>query len=313
LSIVESNNAVLTRAISPELEAPLAPKKGAPFIPAMFGVSTPNDDQPITWVGRYPLDVTTLLVAVHSFAAVLACFLTFSGGGLLNAMMFDSTAVWNGAVWQLATYAFVHPPSWLLWFAIEMYMFFIFGREVERFIGRRAFIALYAILLLGPALLLTAWGLTERTRLGGSSGLHFGIFVAFATIYPRMEMFLRIMMKWVALAFGAIMTLQLFAAHAWPELAVLWLSIAVGYLFVRTRGVGGELDWWSNLKEKWQPKPKFQVVPRSAPRRAPEPEDVYDSIDPLLEKISKSGINSLTPNERKALDRARNQLLKKSQ
>jgi hypothetical protein len=77
------------------------------------------------------------------------------------------------------------------------------------------------------------------------------------------------------------------------------------------RGVGPELEWWSNLKEKWQPKPKFQVVPRSTPRRVVEPEDVHVSIDPLLEKISKSGINSLTANERRALDRARNQLLKK--
>jgi len=67
------------------------------------------------------------------------------------------------------------------------------------------------------------------------------------------------------------------------------------------------------VKEKFQPKPKFQVVPRSAPRRVVEPEDVHVSIDPLLEKISKSGINSLTASERKALDRARNQLLKKSQ
>ena len=44
-----------------------------------------------------------------------------------------------GRFWQLVTYAFVHPPSGLLWFAIEMYMLFAFGREVERFIGRRAF------------------------------------------------------------------------------------------------------------------------------------------------------------------------------
>ena len=51
--------------------------------------------------------------------------------------------------------------------------------------------------------------------------------------------------------------------------------------------------------------------PARDPRRVVEPENVYDSIDPLLEKISKSGINSLTVSERRALDRARNRLLKK--
>ncbi len=279
----------------------------------MFGVTTSDDYQPVTYVGRYPVDVTTLLVALHSIAAIIACFLTFGGGGILSHLMFDSAFVLHGGeVWQLATYAFVHPPSGLLWFAIEMYMLFMFGREVERFIGRSAFIALYLLLLLGPALLLTGWGLWERTYLGGSSAVHFGVFIAFATIYPRVEMFLRIMAKWVALVLFAISTMMYFSAHAWSNLAVLWFSAGGAFLFIRLRGIGPELEWWTNLKEKLQPKPKFQVVPRSSPRRTVEPENVHESIDPLLEKISKHGINSLTPAERRALDRARNQLLKKS-
>jgi hypothetical protein len=47
-------------------------------------------------------------------------------------------------------------------------------------------------------------------------------------------------------------------------------------------------------------------------RRTTEPDDVYSSVDPILDKISKSGIGSLTENEKKILDRARNRLLKKS-
>ena len=83
-------------------------------------------------------------------------------------------------------------PSSLFWFAIEMYLLFVFGREVERFLGRRAYIALYAVLLLTPPALLTIWGLWERSVLAGSPALHFGIFVAFATIYPHVELLLRI-------------------------------------------------------------------------------------------------------------------------
>ena len=94
---------------------------------------------------------------------------------------------------------------------------------------------------------------------------------------------------------------------------VLWVSIATAFIFIRLRGVGPELVWWRNLKSRWQPKPKFQVVPRSAPRRVVEPENVHESIDPVLDKISKQGINSLTASERRALDRARARLLKKSQ
>ncbi len=279
----------------------------------MFGVVTSDDDQPVTWVGRYPVHVTTLLVAIHACAAVLACLLTFAGGGILTHLAFDSALVLGrGEVWQLVTYAFVHPPSGLLWFLIEMYMLYVFGREVERFLGRRAFIGLYVALLLAPTLLLTLWGLGERTGIAGSPALHFGVFVAFAAIYPSIEMFLRIQAKWVALALAGIYTLQLFAYHAWSELAVLWASIATAFLFVQMRGAGPELEWWTNFRERLQPKPKFKVVPRPSSRRVVEPEDVYVSIDPLLEKISKSGINSLTASERRALDRARTQLLKKS-
>jgi rhomboid family protein len=278
----------------------------------MFGVTTSDDYQPVTWVGRHPVHVTTLLVAVHVFAAIVACFL--GGAGILGHLAFDSALVWQrGEFWQLATYAFVHSPSALLWFAVEMYMLFVFGREVERFIGRRAFIVLYLFLLLAPTVLLSLWGLSERVGIAGSPALHFGIFIAFATIYPNVELLLRIQAKWVALALAAISTLQLLAYRDWSAMAVLWVSIAAAFFFIRLRGVGPELVWWGNLKSRWEPKPKFHVVPRSAPRRLVEPENVHESIDPVLEKISKQGINSLTAAERRALDRARARLLKKSQ
>lgn len=281
----------------------------------MFGVTTSDDYKPVTWMGRFPVDVTTILVAVHVAVAVIGCIVVALPGlgGLLNLLTFDSAKIFYGAqVWRLATYAFVHPPAGLLWFAIEMYMLFVFGREVERYIGQRPFIVLYALLLFLPAVLLTTWGLWQRTGLAGSPALHFGIFVAFATIYPSAELFLRITAKWTVMILAAIYTLQLLAYHAWSDLAVVWTSIAAAFIFLRARGVGPEFVWWRNLKARVQPKPKFQVVPRTSPRRVVEPENVYESIDPILDKIAKSGINSLTPTERRALDRARSRLLNKS-
>ena len=46
----------------------------------MFGVTTSDDYQPVTWVGRHPIHVTTLLVGIHVFAAIVACFI---GGAAL--------------------------------------------------------------------------------------------------------------------------------------------------------------------------------------------------------------------------------------
>ena len=31
----------------------------------MFGVTTSDDYRPVTWMGHYPVDVTTILVGVH--------------------------------------------------------------------------------------------------------------------------------------------------------------------------------------------------------------------------------------------------------
>jgi membrane associated rhomboid family serine protease len=277
----------------------------------MFGVTTADDYKPVTWVGRYPVDVTTILVAVHAFTMIAGSLLIATHQGfIVDAMLFDSAQVLRaGHFWQIATYAFVHPPS--IWFAVNLYMLFFFGREVERYIGQRAYILLYVSLIVLPTLFLTIWGLTGRILYGDSSAAHFGIFVAFAAIYPSLELFFRIQAKWLALAFGVLSALQLLTANAWPQLLAFLITVGYAIVFIRARGIGSEFEWWNNFTAKFRPKPKFHVVPRAAQRRVIEPENVHDSIDPLLEKISKSGINSLTANERRALDRARNQLLKK--
>jgi len=179
-------------------------------------------------MGRFPVDVTTILVGIHVALAIVACLLVAAGGGgLLDLMMFDSARVLgSGQVWRLATYAFIHSPMQLLWFAIEMYMLFVFGREVEKFIGQRAYIV-----------------------------------------------------------------------------PVVWTSIAASFCFVRLRGVGPELIWRENFKARLQPKPKFKVVPEPVPTRRED--DISESVDPILDKIAKSGIGSLTPSERRTLDRHR--------
>ncbi len=104
----------------------------------MFGVTTSDDYRPVTWMGRYPIDVTTILVGLHVTCAILAAILiAFGAGSMLAYLQFDTAAVWSGGqVWRLFTYAFVHAPSALLWFAVEMYMLFVFGREVEPFSPR---------------------------------------------------------------------------------------------------------------------------------------------------------------------------------
>src|SRR2546421_6540858 len=89
---------------------------------SMFGVTTSDDYRPVAWMGRYPVDVTAILVIAHVVTMVLGCFLiAFGASGFLTWMAFDSAAVLHRFAWhQIVTSGFVHSPSGLLWFAIEM-------------------------------------------------------------------------------------------------------------------------------------------------------------------------------------------------
>jgi len=302
----------------PLVAVSLAQAQCAALIESMFGVTTSDDYRPVAWMGRYPVDVTTMLVGLHVAAAIFTAILValFGAVPILAYLQFDSAAVWSGGqVWRLFTYAFVHFPtaSGLLWFAVEMYMLFVFGREVERFLGRRAYIGLYLVLLLLPTVVLTLLRFWTPTTFDTSTVIHFAIFVAFATLYPNVDLFLRIPAKWVALIFIAIGTLSGLAAHHWQTLVVLWTSIGAAFLFIELHGAGPELAWWDALKARLGPKPKFHVVPNTRPRRSAESDDVCASIDTILDKISKFGIGSLSESERRQLNRERERLLKKSE
>ena len=56
-----------------------------------------------------------------------------------------------------------------------------------------------------------------------------------------------------SLILAAIYTLQLLAYHAWTDLTVVWTSIAAAFVFIRLRGVGPELMWWTSVKGMFQP------------------------------------------------------------
>jgi hypothetical protein len=75
----------------------------------------------------------------------------------------------------------------------------------------------------------------------------------------------------------------------------------------------------ARIRSLFRKKPKLRVVPPPVPsarRPVPTPavqEEGDVEIDALLDKIAKSGLNSLSKAERAKLERARQELLKKEQ
>jgi membrane associated rhomboid family serine protease len=273
-----------------------------------------EDYSPITWIGRMPIYATTLLVIAQVLGMIgTAVAMALAGSPrpvdspLLEPLIFSNLDILqNFKIWQFVTYAFVNQPS--IWFAVEMWMLYAFGREVEKFLGRRSFLWLYLSLLLVGPVVLTALGLAHiPAGLIGSGTLHLAIFIAFVVIYPSAQIFFAIQAKWVAAILLGIDSLQFLAYHMWESLGVLWLQCACAVLMLRYSGA-------TNASfESWLPTHEDDVRPVRLVKRREEPEDAdpYESIDPLLEKISRHGIGSLTKRERQRLEQARAALLER--
>jgi membrane associated rhomboid family serine protease len=274
----------------------------------MIAQRSPDNDGPLTWLGSFPVYVSTAVAGLHGVALILSALAMAAGSeALLQSLMFSSDSVVRDAsLWQLCTYAFVHtPPYWV--FLFELYLLVVFGREIESYLGRAAFIKLYLLLLLAPSVFLTACNFAGwHTIYDGSSALHFGVFVAFALIYPTAEILFSIQAKWIALALLAINSLQCLALSNYNALAVLAVDCVSACLFIGFQQ--GRFTF--RLPERSQ---KVRPTPRAAVARNPEPSsgDALDAIDPILEKISRHGIGSLTSRERERLEKARAHLIAK--
>jgi membrane associated rhomboid family serine protease len=264
-----------------------------------------NDYSPLTWYKRTPIYVTTVLVALFVAGMFVTVFLKTARFNVEDVFAFSPAALWRrGAAWQLVTYPLLAMPSFFFLFA--MFCFYWFGTDVERYLGRSRFYKLLALLLLAPPALLSLWWMAgAETMSAGSSNLTIGFFVAFATLYPNLEYWGWITMKWLAFAGIVLSSMNYLPNHDWPGLSVLLATCGLAFGYVRFLQLGGSVELPDAITRIFKRKPKFKVV-----RAAPD-DDPHATIDPLLDKISKRGLASLTQRERDQLQRAREALMKK--
>ena len=272
---------------------------------------SPENYDPITWVGRIPVYATTIIVALYVVSMIGVAIALASGAEAgLGKLTFNTESVLRGGeLWRCLTYAFVNPPD--PWFIISLVMLYIFGRDVEQHLGRKGFIRLYlGFLLLGPSLLLAASLVSRQSLSITQSWANFAVFLSFAALYPGAQLLFQITAKIFALVLLGISVLQLLAGRQWVEMMVLLATAFLAYYAIR-HGSALNLDFVSRLR----PVSSRSKIPRLRVVKSPddEPVDPHRIIDPLLEKISQNGLSSLTRREREQLERARAVLLAKDQ
>ena len=254
--------------------------------------------------------VKRLLIA--NFAVFLGLWLAgLAGLGWIGGLLTLEPQEVLVRPWTVVSYMFVHQGFWHIFF--NMLALFFFGPPVEERLGSREFIKFYLLCGLGGAAFsfLFAW----NTGVVGASAAVYGVMLAFAVFWPDAPIYiwgiLPVKAKWLVLGFVA---LDLFSALRPGLDGVAHFAhlggAAAGLLYLKAGGLGLAVS--THARKLFRP--RLTVIPGSAgvtppPRperraRRPEEERLLDDLDRVLDKISHSGMGSLTPEERKLLDEA---------
>jgi membrane associated rhomboid family serine protease len=267
--------------------------------------STDNDHQPLLYVRGHGLFATHVLVGVFVISMILTALLS---GLRVDAwfawLPFESERVLRGEFWRVLTYGLVNPPS--ISFAISMVMMVWFGREVEKFLGWRTFLKLYSGIYLLPPVLFTLIGLARPSAFAGEIG-SLAVFVAFATLYPNAVLLFNLLAKWVALILVAIYALIAISNRSLEGLVMLAATSGFAWLFIRHEQGHFQLPRLRLPQARTRaPAPTARGPARAKPPAAGP--DFMAEADALLDKIARDGIDSLTTDERRRLDAARERL-----
>lgn len=279
----------------------------------------PSRRQTQPFIRRWPTgrpSATAILVGVSVGAYVAQFLLDYAlaehgTAGLLQSWLaLDWTSVHAGHYWTFLSYSLLHlDPFHLLANALLLYFA---GKEVEPIIGARHFVAIYVLgtVFGGVAHLFAMPG----AQLLGATPAVAAIVVAFTTILPELDVTLnlffvlpvRLRAKHLAMALLAVAVI-LWTVPTLPELGPVAViaAMAVAWLYVKQLGFGNPLALQRYL---------FSRRERAARLERMSPEQFISAeVDPILDKIAREGMQSLSRAERKLLEQGRDKIAAKPQ
>jgi membrane associated rhomboid family serine protease len=219
--------------------------------------------------------------------------------------------------WTFATYMFLH--GGFLHLAFNMLMLFFFGPAVEDRMGGPAFGLYYFVCGLGGAIFSFAVSaFTTVIPFVGASAAVFGVSLAFVMHWPNAPVYVfplpvPIKAKWLVIFLATISLISAF--NGAPD-GVAHLAHLGGFLFGFIYLKGEERVMHRARAAIKRPRPQRpKARARASEVKQAQPEGAFgaeraipDAVDRLLDKINASGIESLTPEERRLLENASRQL-----
>lgn len=203
--------------------------------------------------------------------------------------------------WTLVTYMFLHDPGSWSHIIFNMLGLYFFGSRVESRLGSNRFITLYFISGLTAAAFGFAFALNSAVI--GASGAIYGVLLAFAYFWPREKI-----MIYFVLPVEARLLVFIYAA-----ISVMGMAGGGGATahYAHLGGLVGAFVYLRWLDANQGAK-KFRaaVAPKVAETqllnwKKVDPKTVHevnrDELNRILDKVGKSGLSSLTPDERRFL------------
>jgi membrane associated rhomboid family serine protease len=174
------------------------------------------------------------------------------------------------AIWQLATYMFLHGGIGHILF--NMLALWMFGAVLERDWGTRLFLKYYFLCGIGAGLcdvmLNVAMG-NWRTSTIGASGAIYGLLLAFGVLYPNQTVLFSFLFpikaKYMVMIVGAIAFLNAFHVNSGVSDIAHLGGMAFGYLYLRGRFLKMDLGHLQREYSAWKirrAKKRFQVYLR---------------------------------------------------
>jgi membrane associated rhomboid family serine protease len=217
----------------------------------------------------------------------------------------------HGYVWQLLTYQFMHA-GWLH-LIVNSWAIFVFGRELENNLGGKKFLTLmFSSGIIGGVfqMLLTLLlpQFFDGPVVGASAGA-FGLVAAYAALFPERELTLLVFFvipvtvtaTWLLIVSAVAAIAGFFFPSNHVANAAHLGGMVTGWFFIRGILQGD----WSRLGGHLIPKGRGAAS--QGEFEAEETSETED-VDPILEKISAHGIQSLTARERDILESARKKM-----
>lgn len=276
-----------------------------------FALPDPRPRHGWTRVGNLDITTTALLV-IGGVASMILYAIDKSWFGKL---VFHPSLVRDGELWRLVTWPLANEPG--IWPVVGLFFFWRVGHFVEEMVGRNRNAILIGLVTLVPAAfvsLLDEATFPTFTEVG--VGLLLTVaFVVLAVEHPDAQSFFGIPIWVLAIVFVGLYVLQVTAERFWGTLIMLAIAIVIGVVAVRQWGFARRLSFIPTLGARPSRAPRRSRRPSasqgtvvegpwaaSAPRRPADAAAAQAELDTLLDKISASGLDSLTSDEKRRLN-----------